>query len=312
MNNAQDCKVSKENYGLLSVILVYTIWGIQALYWKIFEDVPLMQLLAHRIIWSVGLLIPIIIYTKRLKALIHVFKEKKKFFYILMCSILIGLNWLLNIYAAYSNQMIEASLGQYITPIVVITLGIFLLKENIKFYEILALTTALIGISIMTLSFGRIPLIALLLILTFSTYTFFKKITNIDPIIGITAETVLLLPFALIYVVYSESIGEGVLIGSSIGNLFLLISTGAFTAIPLIIFSYGVKLVNLSKIGFIQYYAPTLSLLIGIFIFKESFTKIHFISFGFIWTAILIVLSYPIVKRLQKNMSMPIKLKSGC
>lgn len=122
---------------------------------------------------------------------------------------------------------------------------------------------------------------------------------DIDSIIGIALETIILSPFALIYLAYMEINGDGVLLKSGFQNILLLISTGIFTAVPLVLFSYGVRLVNLSKIGFIQYYAPSLSLLIGVFIFKESFTKVHFISFSFIWTAILIVLLYPCLKKLQ-------------
>lgn len=299
MDNNKNCEVTQKNYGLISVIFVYTIWGIQALYSRIFQGIPLIQVLAHRIVWSVVLLIPLIIYTKKLKELINVFMTKQKIYYIIICSILIGSNWLLNIYAAYSNQVIEASLGHYITPIVVICLGVFILKENIKLYEILALVTALIGVAIITISFGRIPLIAVLLVLTFTIYTFLKKIMDIDSIIGITAETIILSPFALIYLTYIEFVGDGVLFKSSFQDILLLISTGIFTAIPLVLFAYGVKLVNLSKIGFIQYYAPTLSLIIGIFIFKESFTRIHLISFSFIWAAVLIVLLYPFFKKLK-------------
>ncbi|SKC86237.1 EamA family transporter RarD [Maledivibacter halophilus] len=299
MDNNRNSQTKEKNYGLISIVFVYTLWGIQSLYWKTLQEIPLIQLLAHRIIWSVVLLIILIIYTKRLKKLINAFMMKEKIFSIILCAILIGSNWLLNIYAAYSNQVIEASLGHYITPIAVIFLGVFILKENIKSYEIIALITALIGVAIITVNLGKIPLIAVLLVFTFAIYTFFKKSINIDPIIGIAAETIVLLPFAIIYLLYSKFLGKNMFIGSDIQDILLLISTGFFTAVPLMLFSYGVKFVSLSKIGFIQYYAPTLSLFIGIFIFKESFTKIHLISFCFIWIAILIVLFHPILKKMQ-------------
>lgn len=300
MLSIKNSKISKENFALISIIFAYTVWGIQSLYWKLLQGVPLIQLLAHRIIWSSVLLLIVIIRTGRLKELIKVLKLPKKLFYVFMCAIAIGLNWLLNIYAAYSNQVIEASLGHYVTPIVTICLGVFILKEKIKPYEIAALITAFIGVSIMTISLGRIPMIAVLLIGTFAIYTFIKKIISIDTIIGITSEMLILSPIALVYIIYMEVTGNGVVTTSSFVDILLIISTGIFSAVPLLMFSYGVKLINFSKIGYMQYLAPSLSLIIGIFIFKESFTKIHLICFGFIWTAIAIVLIYPRLTKFKR------------
>lgn len=280
-----------------SVLCVYTIWGIQPLYWQYFSAIPLPHILAHRILWSAVFLIPFIILTNRWKELIAVFQSKSQMRSTAICAFAIGTNWLVNIYAAATRQVVEASLGHYITPILTILIGLYVLKEKIEFYKITATSLAFIGVLLLTLYVGKLPVIALLLILSFTAYTFFKKISPTDALVGITAETLILLPFTLVYLLIRQAEGVPVFADHSIETIGLLISTGIFTSVPLLLFSYGVRGMQLSSLGFIQYYAPTISLGIGIFIFKETFSLMHFISFSFIWLAILIVVFTPLLKR---------------
>lgn len=279
-----------------SVFCVYTIWGIQPLYWQYFSTVPLAHVLAHRILWSSVLLTPIVIFTNRWKSLISIFQSKEQMRFTIICAFAIGANWLVNIYAAASKQVVEASLGHYITPILTIIIGLYILKEKVERYKMIATLLALIGVILLTIYVGKLPVIALLLILSFTTYTFFKKISQADSLVGITTETLILAPFALAYLLVEQKAGIPIFADHSIKTVGLLISTGIFTSVPLLLFSYGVRGMNLSSLGFIQYYAPTISLGIGIFIFKETFSSIHLISFSFIWLGILIVLFFPMIK----------------
>ena len=283
--------------GLFSIFCVYTIWGAQPIYWKLFQQVPLDQILAHRIIWSAFLLIGIIFYQNKLEELIDIFRCKKYLYLIIPSAFLIASNWLINIYAAYSNQIIEASLGHYITPIVIIFLGVFVLKEKIARYELIAALLAAIGVLLLTVTIGKLPLIALLLIFTFAIYTYLKKIIKVNALLSLTVEIIVLLPFALSYLVSLELNNKGIFLQSSPKLMLLIISTGLFTAIPLLLYSFGVQRINLSKLGFIQYFGPTLSLVLGIFLFKETFTKIHLISFSFIWLSIIIVIFYSYISK---------------
>jgi len=283
--------------GLFSIFCVYTIWGAQPIYWKLFQQVPLDQILAHRIIWSAFLLIGIIFYQNKLEELIDIFRCKKYLYLIIPSAFLIASNWLINIYAAHSNQIIEASLGHYITPIVIIFLGVFVLKEKIARYELIAALLATIGVLLLTVTIGKLPLIALLLIFTFAIYTYLKKIIKVNALLSLTVEIIVLLPFALSYLVSLELNNKGIFLQSSPKLMLLIISTGLFTAIPLLLYSFGVQRINLSKLGFIQYFGPTLSLVLGIFLFKETFTKIHLISFSFIWLSIIIVIFYSYISK---------------
>jgi chloramphenicol-sensitive protein RarD len=156
-----------------------------------------------------------------------------------------------------------------------------------------ALALVAVGTGILTVHIGRLPVVALLLVITFVTYAFLKKTTPLGPLTGITAETVILLPFAVLFLVYQRTAGIPWFFTGDMKDVLLLVSTGIFTSVPLLLFAIGVRWIDFSNLGFIQYYAPSLSLLIGIFIFREPFTPIYLLSFGLIWTAVLIVVFTP-------------------
>lgn len=292
--------MSSKSLGLLSSIFAYTVWGIQPLYWGLFRGYPLMTILAYRITWAALLLFIVVSSTGRAPRLRVLLRSRRSLVQTFLCALLIAANWLLNIYAAQSGQVVEASLGQYITPIFVICLGIFILKEPFRPLEVIALGLAVVGVAYLAIQLGRVPLVAVFLVLSFAAYTFLKKRFGIDPLISVTAETILLSPFAAAYLIYQGVIsvmgGTGaaeayaLLRTPVIPNLLLTASTGAFTAIPLALFAFGVQQIDLSKIGFIQYYAPSLSLLIGVFLLGEPFTTAHRITFLCIWTAITLVI----------------------
>jgi len=281
---------------LFFIFFVYTVWGIQPLYWQLFSGIPLSHILAHRIIWSAPLLVPVVIFTGRRSQLKQIVQSFRYTLIILFCSLAIGSNWLLNIYAAATKQVVEASLGHYITPLLIILLGVFVLKEPFRPYKIVALLLAAAGATVLTLHIGRLPLIALLLVVSFTSYAVLKKTTPLGPLVGITAEILCLFPFALSFLLYQHSRGIPFFITTSPKHILLLISTGGFTAFPLLLFAIGVRSIDFSNLGFIQYYAPSLSLLIGIFIFHETFTAVYLLSFSLIWTGILIVLFTPVLK----------------
>lgn len=280
---------TRQKFAVLFILLVYTVWGTQPLYWRLFGTIPLSHILAHRIIWSALLLLPIVVIRGRGSELKQISGSLRRITILVLCAVAIGGNWLLNIYAAATKQVVEASLGHYITPIAIILLGVFVLRERFRLYKMVGLILAATGAGILTVHIGRLPMIALLLVVTFTTYTFLKKTTPLGPLVGVTAETLFLLPFAVLFLAYRYRMGVPVFFSDAPRDIVLLVSTGAFTAIPLLLFSTGVRWIDFSNLGFLQYYAPSLSLLIGVFVFRERFTPVYFLSFSFIWTAIVIV-----------------------
>ncbi|MDM8533764.1 EamA family transporter RarD [Clostridiaceae bacterium HSG29] len=282
----------------LYILVTYTIWGIQPLYWRLFTHFPLPYILAHRIIWASIFMFLIVLLTNRKKQFLLVLGNKKQMLFLIVSSIAITLNWLLNIYAAYTKQVVESSLGHYITPIVIILIGIVVFKEKIELHKIIALVLVAIGVISISIKVGKLPLIAISILLTFTIYTFIKKINPADPVVEVTLETLIAAPFFIGYLLYNYyTQGTHFFYTTSFSDIILLISTGIFTFLPLVLYSYGVKSINFTTLGFIQYWAPTISLCVGIFVLKEAFSTGHLFSFSFIWAATLIVLISPILKK---------------
>lgn len=270
----------------------YIMWGILPIYWKLVQSVPSPEVLAHRIVWSFLLMIVILLVTGKLRTfggeLCEIMATPKKSFGVLMASSLITINWFIYIWAVNSNRVIETSLGYYINPLVSILLGILVLKEKLSFWQMISFLLAMLGVLNMTLHFGAVPWAALALAVSFGLYGLFKKMVGLGAITSITIETLIISPFALLYLIYLEKSGNSAFGSGSPGIAVLLIGAGIVTAVPLILFSEGANRLPLTIIGFLQYIAPTMALLLGVFLYHEPFTKVHLVSFAFIWAALLI------------------------
>lgn len=286
--------VNSEKYGLFCGAMSYVLWGILPIYWKIIDKVSAFEILANRIVWSFVFVGLIVIFQSNLAKVKTIIKDKKTMMYIILCSVFITVNWLLYIWAVTSGHILEASLGYYINPLMSVLLGAFVLKERLSQYQYAALIISGIGVLLMIVIYGSFPWLSLVLAVSFALYGLFKKVISIDSSIGLTVETMIMTPLAIAFICYIQFHGRGAL-GSSASVTALLIFSGVVTAIPLLLFAEGTKTVKLSTMGFLQYLSPTISLIIGVFIFNEHFTKVNMIGFGFIWFA-LIVYSYSILK----------------
>ena len=274
--------------GIFYSAMASTIWGLLPLYWKLLKQIPAGELLAHRIIWSFVLLMIILSFTKKLSIITKQFSHGKSIVLILSCSILMSINWLTYIWAVNSNHVIEASIGYYITPIVAVILGVVILKEKINKYQKIALLFAIVGIVILVAAYGKIPWISLILAASFGLYGLFKKMANVQPIIGIALETAFMFPISLIYILFKQT-NSSVYYGTiGLLNALLLFNSGIATVIPLLLFAQGTKRVDLAISGFIQYISPTISIMLGIFLFKEKFTGTDAISLACILSALII------------------------
>jgi chloramphenicol-sensitive protein RarD len=220
--------------------------------------------------------------------LIALWRNKKAFWSLFSASFLITANWFLYIWAVNSSHMVETSLGYYINPLVSVLLGIFFLKERLTKAQLAAFFIAAIGVLILTVSYGRFPWLAFALALSFGLYGLMKKTIKLDALRGLTIETMFVLPFAIIFYVYLFINGKAVLFHDTIQTDFLLLLTGAATAIPLLLFTKGAQNIPLYMIGFLQYIAPTCMLILGVIIYGESFALIDMISFSFIWFALIL------------------------
>ncbi|KAB3539042.1 EamA family transporter RarD [Alkaliphilus pronyensis] len=287
-NQASLSKNDNKKIGILYGTIAFIAWGFLPLYWKLLNQIPALEILAHRITWSFVFVTILLLLKGDFKRLKEVFKSRKNTVLIIFASVFITVNWFTYIWSVNSNYVVQASMGYYINPLVVSLLSMLVLKERFNAGQMIALILATIGVLVLTIQYGRIPWIALILATTFAFYGLTKKLLTVDSITGLALETMIITPAALSFIIYRQVTGVGSLSTIPIPVLILLMLSGVATATPLLWFAKGAQMVELSTIGFLQYIAPTISLFLGIFLFKEEFSQTHFISFSFIWVALII------------------------
>jgi len=280
----------KEVEGILYGILSYVIWGIVPIYWKFIDHVSSTEILAHRVLWSFVFMIILLLILKQFTAFKGYIKDirvnKKKGLALFIASLLVSANWGLFIWAVNSGRILDTSLGYYINPIISVLLGVIVLKEKLSKVQVWAVALAFIGVGILTIYSGSFPWTSFLLAITFALYGLAKKLIHADAAIGLTLETMMITPFAVGYLLFL-TIQDTTMFFSWHNSLFL-IGGGVVTALPLLFFAMGANYIPLSFLGFLQYIAPTLTLLIGVFIYHEAFTKVHAAAFLFIWSALIL------------------------
>ncbi len=285
-------KDSEQTRGIAYASFAYFMWGFLPLYWKFIDNVPSDQILAHRVLWSFVFMLVVLGVRNKWGQFRAEFQRirtsSKQFLSLMAASVIISSNWFIYIWAVNAGHIIEASLGYYINPLINVLLGILVLKERLNFWQIVSVILAAAGVLILTVRFGSIPWIALSLALTFALYGLAKKLTNLDSMTGLTVETMLITPVALLYLIALGWNGNNVFLTESFITTLLLMGAGAVTALPLLYFAKGAKLISLSLIGFLQYIGPTISLCLGVFLFHEHFTSTHMIAFFCIWCALTI------------------------
>lgn len=291
-----------ENYkqGIFFGLAAYVLWGILPVYWKALELVSPFEILSSRFMWSCIFVFLLIIFQKKwllfTKEVKQVFSNVKTGAAMVAAGITISFNWGTFIWAVNNGHIVETSMGYYINPLVSILFAVVFLRERLDKMQLAAITCAFIGVASMVYSFGKIPWVSLTLAFTFALYGLLKKILPVSALTSIMLETLLITPLAL---VYEYSLWQQGVSFYASGNLQVMMLTGAgiVTAIPLLLFTAGARLLPLKIIGFLQYISPTLTLLIGVFVYNEAFTASHLLAFGWIWAALLLF----IVSQLRSN-----------
>lgn len=285
-------KLERENIiGIVFTACAYILWGVLPIYWKFIDEVPPLEILAHRVIWSLIFVLIIVVFLKR-KLLKNFFRvqmsQKKTWFALLLASLFISINWLTYIFAVNTNHIVEASLGYYINPLVSVLLGVLVLREKLNGWQIISFVLAGIGVLYMTLSVGKLPWISLVLAVSFGFYGLSKKLIKVDSILGLLLETLFIFPFAILFLGYLGINGEHSFATVSWKTDLFLLGSGIATALPLLWFGIGAQKIPLYMVGFLQYIAPTISLILGVLLYGEPFTEDHLVTFICIWGAIAI------------------------
>ena len=287
MNNFIKSQNTEAQIGIGYALLAFSAWGFIPIYWKLLNTVPSMEILTHRMVWSVFFLLGLLAVQKRLGEFRELFHSPKYIFMLLGTATLLGGNWFVYIYGVNTNQVIETSLGYFISPLLVILLGAVFLRERLNIWQVVAVGFAALGVLNFIWNFGSLPWIALSLAFTFSFYGLFRKMTPVKPLVGLLMETALLTPLAVVLIAFWKIDGTGHF-GTTWMTDFLLFGGGVVTSLPLLWFINAGKSLRYSTIGFIQYLTPSIQLLIGVYLFHEPFTPTHSITFGLIWAGLVI------------------------
>lgn len=289
-----------ENYkqGIFFGLAAYVLWGILPVYWKALELVSPFEILSSRFMWSCVFVFLLIIFQKKwplfAKEVKQVFSNVKTGAAMAAAGITISFNWGTFIWAVNNGHIVETSMGYYINPLVSILFAVVFLRERLDKMQLAAITCAFIGVASMVYSFGKIPWVSLTLAFTFALYGLLKKILPVSALTSIMLETLLITPLALVYEYSLWQQGVSFYASGNLQVIMMLTGAGIVTAIPLLLFTAGARLLPLKIIGFLQYISPTLTLLIGVFVYNEAFTASHLMAFGWIWAALLLfIVSQP-------------------
>lgn len=265
----------------------YALWGVLPLYFKALVHVPATQIVAHRILWSLIFLGALATSWKRWPTIRIALANRRVALTLLLTAILIGINWLVYIYAVVSGHVLEGSLGYYLNPLVNVVLGVVLLKEKLSLLQKAAVFLAGAGVAILAIGAGGAIWISLTLAASFAVYGFLRKVAPVDSLEGLWIETLFLTPLAFGWVLWLTQTGDSAFLHSRATDLLLILG-GALTAIPLLLFTAAAKKLPYSTLGFLQYVAPSLQFLLAVLVFDEPLTTAHIVCFGAIWVALAI------------------------
>lgn len=273
--------------GLLYGLAAYLVWGFFPAFFKAMDTVPSFQVVSHRIVWSLLFLLVLSSRGARWKEVRDAVRDPRSLLLLVSTAILIAVNWLVFIIAVGHGQVLQSSLGYFITPFVSVLLGMIFLKEQLRRLQLISLLLAAGGVIILTICYGSFPWTALILAVTFGSYGLLRKIVKTDALAGLTVETLLLAPAACGYLLVLGWQGKGVFLHTDLRTNLLLMSAGVVTAVPLLLFAAAARRLRLATIGFLQYITPTLHFLLAVLVYNEFFTTSHLTGFLLIWSGLL-------------------------
>jgi chloramphenicol-sensitive protein RarD len=288
----------------IAAVASFATWGLVPIYWKLLAKVPALEIIAHRFVWTIVFLGILLSWQERWREVIGNLRRRRSALFCLGSGIMVGLNWLLFIWAVNIGHVLETSLGYFMTPIVNVLLGAFILRERLSAWQLASILIALVAVSILAFGYGHFPWIALGLCSSFGLYGLLRKQSGTAAIPGLFLETLFLLPLAVIYLFLLANRGAITFGPSHLSLSAILMTTGIVTAVPLVWFGYAARHLRLVTIGFLQYLSPSISFILGLFVYHETFTRQHFITFLLIWFALVLVSAEAVLRwRTSKRMA---------
>jgi chloramphenicol-sensitive protein RarD len=272
--------------GFLCALTAFLIWGLSPIYWKTLQGVPAFEIVLHRVIWSFLFLLPLLPIQKRTEELRAVVRNPRVLATLFFTTLLVAVNWLIFIWSVNNGRVLQASLGYYINPLFSVLLGVVILRERLRRAQVIAVLLAGAGVLYLTIGLGRFPWIALTLAFTFGLYGLVRKVAPVSALVGLTVETLIMLPPSLGYLGLLYLDGRGAFSHISPTTDLLLMASALATALPLLLFNLGTRILHLSTIGFMQYIVPSCFFLFAVFVFREPISSVQLWTFALIWSAL--------------------------
>ncbi len=288
MQNNNNIKKVSDLSGLFFLLPAFLIWGLSPIYWKALAHVSPIELLLQRVIWSFVLLIAIVIYQGKTHEIIKILKSKSTFMSLVGSSIILSFNWYLFIWAVNNDLVLQTSLGYYINPLIMVLLGIIFLGERLRKFQLIALLIALMGVLYYAIGLGEFPWVALGIAFSFGFYGLFHKMTSVGALTGLCVESMILSVPGAVYLIWLYINGTGAMFRIGFSTDILLVGTNLVTALPLLLFTLGAKRTSMSTIGFVQYFAPSISFALAVLLYQEPFSHEKLVIFIAIWSALLL------------------------
>lgn len=294
------------NSGVAYALGAYVIWGLFPLYFKALEHVPSLQILAHRMTWSLLFVALLLAVLKRWSWMRLLREQPALLARFALSAVLLSSNWGIYIWAVNSNHVVDASLGYYINPLVNVALGSVLLHERLRGLQWAALAIAAVGVTVMAIEVGHVPWISLSLALTFGSYALLRKTAPLGALEGLAVETAVLFPLALAYLFWLSMQGMNAFATADSSTRWLLVAAGPITTVPLLLFAAGARRMSMTLLGVLQYITPSLQLALGVWLYHEPFAAAKVVGFGLVWVGLAVFL----LDGLRANWSRPIAAPS--
>ncbi len=285
--------------GMLAASCAYIIWGVLPIYWKALKAAPPLEILCHRMSWSLIFTLGLIIVTRRFKEFRGVAANRGNLLIFGSSALLLAFNWLIYIWAVNAGYIVEASLGYFINPLITVLFGVIFFKERLRPGQCAALFLVVAGVVYLTVFYGRFPWIALSLAASFAVYGLLHKKSSVSSMDALGLEILIFFVPTAAYLFYLEGSGGGYFIHGGLISSLLLIGTGVITSFPLLLFGYAAHKIPLSTLGLLQYTAPTINFFIGIFLYHEDFPRERMIGFLIIWSALVLYLAEGAIRKMR-------------
>jgi chloramphenicol-sensitive protein RarD len=305
-NNMRSIAPKSQSSGFAAALAAFLGWGLLPVYWKALITVSPFEILCHRVVWSLVFIAAILTLRKGWSETFAPLRSRRDLIILTGSSLMIGCNWLLYIWAVNNDHVLDTSLGYYINPLVNVLLGFVFLRERLRPLQLVAIGLAALGVINSVVAHGQLPWISLALAVSFGLYGLLRKVASVESLPGLFLETLVLGPFALAYILWLQAHGASALFHQGMRVDLLLMGAGVATAMPLIGFAYGARRLRLTTVGLLQYLAPSIAFLLGVFVYKEPFNISHLTTFALIWSGLAVYTAESVITmRAHRRLAVP-------